>query len=66
MFGPKRPLKPTRKSQPSQASCRIKDIRSFNIIVNVERVFGIPARNDDHVTQLRKNSNLSSTAQCNI
>lgn len=64
MFGPKRPLKPMRKDNICRTSCRLHNIPSLKIIINVERAFGIPTRNDEHNGLTRKNSNISSTAQC--
>lgn len=64
MFGPKRPLKPTRRLQIVRATHRINEIQTINILVNIVRAFSIPTRNDDPIPNLRKNSSLSVTQQC--
>ncbi|XP_058815974.1 coiled-coil and C2 domain-containing protein 2A-like [Topomyia yanbarensis] len=62
IFGPRRPLKPSRRSPMSRASIRISDVNQFKIVVTVVRAFGIPMRSDDHHVSSagRRNSNLSS------
>lgn len=66
IIGPKRPLKPVRKSNNIRTTCRLQDIPSFNVVINVERAFGIPTRCEEPNGPLRKNSNISSTTQCKI
>ncbi|XP_039444394.1 coiled-coil and C2 domain-containing protein 2A [Culex pipiens pallens] len=64
IFGPRRPLKPSRRSPMSRASIRVSDVNQFKIIVTVVRAFGIPMRSEDHQVASsagRRNSNLSST-----
>ncbi|XP_055593663.1 coiled-coil and C2 domain-containing protein 2A [Uranotaenia lowii] len=63
IFGPRRPLKPSRRSPMSRTSVRVSDVNSFKIIVTIVRAFGIPMRSDDHqlTSAGRRNSNLSST-----
>ncbi|XP_058450036.1 coiled-coil and C2 domain-containing protein 2A [Malaya genurostris] len=62
IFGPRRPLKPSRRSPLSRTSIRVSDVNQFRIVVTVVRAFGIPMRSDDHVSSAgRRNSNLSST-----
>jgi len=66
IFSPRRPLKPTRRTQPCRTSCRINDVNKFNIIINVVRGFGIPIRYDEQMAvTARRSSNLSSTQHCN-
>lgn len=64
MFGPKRPLKPTRRLQAVRTTHRINEIQNINILVNVVRAFSIPTRNDEPIPNLRKNSSVSVTQQC--
>ncbi len=59
LFGPSRPLKPTRRTTSSRASCKISEIHKFNIVITVVRGFGVPVRNDEPETSTRKGSNIS-------
>ncbi|XP_062546525.1 coiled-coil and C2 domain-containing protein 2A [Armigeres subalbatus] len=63
IFGPRRPLKPSRRSPMSRTSIRVSDVNQFKIVVTVVRAFGIPSRSEDHQLSSagRRNSNLSST-----
>ncbi|XP_065088356.1 coiled-coil and C2 domain-containing protein 2A [Ochlerotatus camptorhynchus] len=63
IFGPRRPLKPSRRSPMSRASIRVSDVNQFKVVVTVVRAFGIPSRSDDHQLSSagRRNSNMSST-----
>ncbi|XP_055540929.1 coiled-coil and C2 domain-containing protein 2A [Wyeomyia smithii] len=63
IFGPRRPLKPARRSPLSRASIRVSDVNQFKVIVTVVRAFGIPTRLDDQPSASagRRNSNLSAT-----
>ncbi|XP_055638462.1 coiled-coil and C2 domain-containing protein 2A isoform X2 [Toxorhynchites rutilus septentrionalis] len=64
LFGPRRPLKPSRKSPLSRASIKVTDVSNLKIVVTVVRAFGIPMRSDDHQVASpgeRRNSGLSST-----
>ncbi|XP_053696405.1 coiled-coil and C2 domain-containing protein 2A [Sabethes cyaneus] len=63
IFGPRRPLKPARRSPMSRASIRVSDVNQFKIIVTIVRAFGIPTRLDEHpvTSASRRNSNLSAT-----
>jgi coiled-coil and C2 domain-containing protein 2A len=63
IFGPKRPLKPTRKSPTVQTVQRPLDVHKFNIIVTVIRAFGIPTRNEDFFQANRRNSAISTNKQ---
>lgn len=61
LFGPNRPLKPTRKRQDShRPSYRNVDVKQFNVSLNIVRAFGIPPRHDDAQLSTRKSSNMSS------
>lgn len=66
IFGPRRPLKPSRRSPISRASIRVSDVNQFKVVVTVVRAFGIPSRSDDHQLSSagRRNSNMSSTRFC--
>uniref|UniRef100_A0A182V501 C2 domain-containing protein n=2 Tax=Anopheles merus TaxID=30066 RepID=A0A182V501_ANOME len=63
IFGPRRPLKPSRRSPNSRASVRVSDVTRFKIIVTIVRAFGIPMRMEDYQTGAvgRRNSNMSSS-----
>ncbi|XP_058124121.1 coiled-coil and C2 domain-containing protein 2A [Anopheles ziemanni] len=64
IFGPRRPLKPSRRSPNVRASLRPCDVTQFKIIVTVVRSFGIPMRTEDYQSMVsagRRNSNMSST-----
>uniref|UniRef100_A0A182K8F0 C2 domain-containing protein n=1 Tax=Anopheles christyi TaxID=43041 RepID=A0A182K8F0_9DIPT len=63
IFGPRRPLKPSRRSPNSRASVRVSDVTRFKIIVTIVRAFGIPMRMEDYQTGSagRRNSNMSSS-----
>uniref|UniRef100_A0A182P321 C2 domain-containing protein n=1 Tax=Anopheles epiroticus TaxID=199890 RepID=A0A182P321_9DIPT len=63
IFGPRRPLKPSRRSPNSRASVRVSDVTRFKIIVTIVRAFGIPMRMEDYQTGTvgRRNSNMSSS-----
>lgn len=60
LFGPKRPLKPTRRTTSSRASCKITDYQTFNIVVTIVRAFGVPVRVEESQPLPRKGSNISS------
>lgn len=61
LFGPNRPLKPTRKRQGShRPSCRNIDVKQLKVSLNIVRAFGIPHRHDDALISTRKSSNMSS------
>uniref|UniRef100_A0A182YDH3 C2 domain-containing protein n=1 Tax=Anopheles stephensi TaxID=30069 RepID=A0A182YDH3_ANOST len=64
IFGPRRPLKPSRRSPNSRASVRVSDVTRFKIIVTIVRAFGIPMRMEDYHQSGsigRRNSNMSSS-----
>ncbi|XP_049285428.1 coiled-coil and C2 domain-containing protein 2A [Anopheles funestus] len=63
IFGPRRPLKPSRRSPNSRASVRVSDVTRFKIIVTIVRAFGIPMRMEDYQSGSigRRNSNMSSS-----
>ncbi|XP_052897971.1 coiled-coil and C2 domain-containing protein 2A [Anopheles moucheti] len=63
IFGPRRPLKPSRRSPNSRASVRVSDVTRFKIIVTIVRAFGIPMRMEDYQggSVGRRNSNMSSS-----
>lgn len=63
IFGPRRPLKPSRRSPMSRTSIRVSDVNQFKIVVTIVRAFGIPSRSEDHQLSSagRRNSNMSST-----
>jgi coiled-coil and C2 domain-containing protein 2A len=60
MFGPKRPLKPTRRVTSSRTSCKINEVTNFNIVVTVVRATNVPIRCDETQTSSRKSSTLST------
>lgn len=62
MFGPKRPLKPTRRVTSSRASCKINEIKNFNIVVTVVRATNVPIRCEETQISSRKSSIFSSSA----
>lgn len=59
MFGPKRPLKPVRRITSSRASCKINEISTFNVVVNVVRATNVPIRSDEVTSSSRKSSTFS-------
>uniref|UniRef100_A0A182QB81 C2 domain-containing protein n=1 Tax=Anopheles farauti TaxID=69004 RepID=A0A182QB81_9DIPT len=63
IFGPRRPLKPSRRSPNSRASVRVTDVTRFKIVVTIVRAFGIPMRMEDYQAGSvgRRNSNMSSS-----
>uniref|UniRef100_A0A182NBZ2 C2 domain-containing protein n=1 Tax=Anopheles dirus TaxID=7168 RepID=A0A182NBZ2_9DIPT len=63
IFGPRRPLKPSRRSPNSRTSVRVTDVTHFKIIVTIVRAFGIPMRMEDYQPGSvgRRNSNMSSS-----
>ncbi|CAO1388442.1 unnamed protein product [Diamesa hyperborea] len=60
IFGPKRPLKPTRRTTSSRASCKINEINNFNIVVTVVRASNVPVRYEEPAVSSRKSSNISN------
>ena len=60
IFGPKRPLKPTRRTTSSRASCKINEINNFNIVVTVVRASNVPVRYEEPTVSSRKSSNISN------
>uniref|UniRef100_A0AAG5DD09 C2 domain-containing protein n=1 Tax=Anopheles atroparvus TaxID=41427 RepID=A0AAG5DD09_ANOAO len=63
IFGPRRPLKPSRRSPSVRTSVRLSDVSHFKIIVTIVRSFGIPMRTEDYQSMVsagRRNSNMSS------
>jgi len=60
MFGPKRPLKPTRRVTSSRASCKLNEVTNFNIVVTVVRATNVPIRCEETQTSSRKSSTLST------
>lgn len=68
MLGPKRPLKPIRRTTSSRTSCKVSEIYNFNIVINVVRAFGVPVRIDETTGALnsRKSSNFSNNKFANF
>ncbi|XP_049548327.1 coiled-coil and C2 domain-containing protein 2A [Anopheles darlingi] len=64
IFGPRRPLKPSRRSPTSRASIRVTDVTHFRLVVTIVRAFGIPMRTEDSQSSAaddgRRHSNMSS------
>ncbi|XP_035773718.1 coiled-coil and C2 domain-containing protein 2A-like [Anopheles albimanus] len=64
IFGPRRPLKPSRRSPTSRASIRVTDVTHFRLVVTIVRAFGIPMRTEDSQSMAaddgRRHSNMSS------
>ncbi|KAG5677027.1 hypothetical protein PVAND_006814 [Polypedilum vanderplanki] len=60
MFGPKRPLKPTRRITSSRTSCKINEVTNFNIVVTVVRATNVPIRCNETQVSSRKSSTLST------
>lgn len=57
IFGPRRPLKPIRRTASSRASFKISDITNFNIVVMVVRATNVPVRSEEPTnTSSRKSS----------
>ncbi|XP_052864196.1 coiled-coil and C2 domain-containing protein 2A [Anopheles cruzii] len=67
IFGPRRPLKPSRRSPASRTSVRVTDVTHyFQIVVTIVRAFGIPMRTEDSPSGLgegRRHSNMSSNGR---
>ncbi|KAG4068603.1 hypothetical protein HA402_004944 [Bradysia odoriphaga] len=62
MFGPKRPLNPLRRHAPlSRVTFKPSHVENFKIIVNVLRASGIPHRQAEQVSPIRRSSILSSS-----
>lgn len=62
IFGPKRPLKPIRRTTSSRASCKFSDVSDFNLVVMVVRATNVPVRNDEPTqTSSRKSSQSNQT-----
>lgn len=61
LFGPKRPLKPTRRTTSSRASCKITELHNFSIVITIVRGFGVPVRIEETQGPPRKGSNISAS-----
>ncbi|XP_053676351.1 coiled-coil and C2 domain-containing protein 2A [Anopheles nili] len=63
IFGPRRPLKPSRRSPNSRASVRVSDVTRFKIIVTIVRAFGIPMRTEDYqASSIGRRSSIMSSS----
>lgn len=62
MFGPKRPLKPVRRATSSRASCKINEVSSFNVVVNVVRAINVPIRSEEPTSSSSRKSSTFSGA----
>lgn len=62
MFGPKRPLKPIRRTTSSRASCKFSEVSDYNLAVTVVRATNIPIRSDDSNQSSSRKSSQSTVA----
>ena len=65
MLGPKRPLKPIRRTTSSRTSCKVSENYNLNIVITVVRAFGVPVRFDETAGALnsRKSRTVMTSAK---